>query len=64
MIILDAVVTFIIMKLFPGEQTITFLGIMCMVTFLRMSGKISLWLNAFEEGLNSVFGKKEQEEEI
>lgn len=60
MIIVDAIVAFIIMKLFPMEQSIPFLGILCMITFLRVVGDVYLWCEAFNQAI--TINKKETEE--
>lgn len=61
MIILDAIAAILIMKFLAVEQSLVFLGLMCMITFLRMSSKVSFWLDAFEKGLDRLCDKKEEE---
>ena len=58
MILFDAIVAWVIFKIF-GVQGLWVLAITCCVTFLRLSGRLGWIFNVLENGLIEV--EKEEE---
>lgn len=62
-IIIDAIVAFVIMKFFPIELSLQFMGLLCMVAFLRFICDVYYWCSVYQEALQNVNMNKEETEE-
>lgn len=65
MIICDAILTAIFIKLFAMDiatNPVACLFVLCMITFLRMSMKISLFIDTIYKAAEMAYGEKEKEE--
>ena len=66
MIICDAILTAIFIKLFAMDITtnpVACLFVLCMITFLRMSMKFSLFIDTIYKAAEMAYGEKEEKEE-
>ena len=66
MIICDAILTAIFVKMFAmniATNPVTCLFVLCMITFLRMSMKISLFIDTIYKAVEMAYGEKEEKEE-
>ncbi len=65
MIICDAILTAIFVKLFAMDiatNPVACLFVLCMITFLRMSMKFSLFIDTIYKAAEMAYGEKEKEE--
>lgn len=65
MIICDAILTAIFIKLFAmniATNPVACLFVLCMITFLRMSMKFSLFIDTIYKAAEMAYGEKEKEE--
>lgn len=65
MIICDAILTAIFIKLFAMDiatNPVACLFVLCMITFLRMSMKFSLFIDTIYKAAEMAYGEKEKEE--
>ena len=66
MIICDAILTAIFVKMFAMDiatNPVACLFVLCMITFLRMSMKISLFIDTIYKAVEMAYGEKEEKEE-
>ena len=66
MIICDAILTAIFVKMFAmniATNPVACLFVLCMITFLRMSMKISLFIDTIYKAVEMAYGEKEEKEE-
>ena len=59
MILFDAAVALVLLKIF-GDNAIYALGLTALITFLRMSGKVSMLIDAVIEAICNVCGEEEE----
>lgn len=67
MIICDAILTAIFIKLFAMDiatNPVACLFVLCMITFLRMSMKFSLFIDTIYKAAEMAYGKKEENKEM
>lgn len=65
MIICDAILTAIFIKMFAMDiatNPVACLFVLCMITFLRMSMKFSLFIDTIYKAAEMAYGEKEKEE--
>lgn len=65
MIICDAILTAIFVKMFAMDiatNPVACLFVLCMITFLRMSMKFSLFIDTIYKAAEMAYGEKEKEE--
>ena len=65
MIICDAILTAIFVKMFAmniATNPVACLFVLCMITFLRMSMKFSLFIDTIYKAAEMAYGEKEKEE--
>ena len=65
MIICDAILTAIFVKMFAmniATNPVACLFVLCMITFLRMSMKFSLFIDMIYKATEMAYGEKEKEE--
>lgn len=66
MIICDAILTAIFVKMFAmniATNPVTCLFVLCMITFLRMSMKISLFIDTIYKAAEMAYGEVKDKEE-
>ena len=66
MIICDAILTAIFVKMFAmniATNPVACLFVLCMITFLRMSMKFSLFIDTIYKAAEMAYGEKEEKEE-
>ena len=66
MIICDAILTVIFVKMFAvniATNPVTCLFVLCMITFLRMSMKISLFIDTIYKAAEMAYGEVKDKEE-
>lgn len=66
MIICDAILTAIFIKLFAMDiatNPVACLFVLCMITFLRMSMKFSLFIDTIYKAAEMAYGENEEKEE-
>ena len=66
MIICDAILTAIFVKMFAMDiatNPVACLFVLCMITFLRMSMKFSLFIDTIYKAVEMAYGEKEEKEE-
>ena len=66
MIICDAILTAIFVKMFAMNRAtnpVACLFVLCMITFLRMSMKFSLFIDTIYKAVEMAYGEKEEKEE-
>ena len=66
MIICDAILTAIFVKMFAMDiatNPVTCLFVLCMITFLRMSMKISLFIDTIYKAAEMAYGEVKDKEE-
>ena len=66
MIICDAILTAIFVKMLAMDiatNPVACLFVLCMITFLRMSMKISLFIDTIYKAVEMAYGEKEEKEE-
>lgn len=67
MIICDAILTAIFIKLFAMDiatNPVACLFVLCMITFLRMSMKFSLFIDTIYKAAEMAYGEKEKNKEM
>ena len=67
MIICDAILTAIFIKLFAMDiatNPVACLFVLCMITFLRMSMKFSLFIDTIYKAAEMAYGEKEENKEM
>ena len=67
MIICDAILTAIFVKMFAMDiatNPVACLFVLCMITFLRMSMKFSLFIDTIYKAAEMAYGKKEENKEM
>lgn len=67
MIICDAILTAIFVKMFAmniATNPVACLFVLCMITFLRMSMKISLFIDTIYKAAEMAYGEKEENKEM
>ena len=66
MIICDAILTAIFVKMFAmniATNPVACLFVLCMITFLRMSMKFSLFIDTIYKAAEMAYGKEKEKEE-
>lgn len=67
MIICDAILTAIFIKMFAmgiATNPVACLFVLCMITFLRMSMKFSLFIDTIYKAAEMAYGEKEKNKEM
>ena len=67
MIICDAILTAIFVKMFAMDiatNPVACLFVLCMITFLRMSMKFSLFIDTIYKAAEMAYGEKEKNKEM
>ena len=67
MIICDAILTAIFIKMFAMDiatNPVACLFVLCMITFLRMSMKFSLFIDTIYKAAEMAYGEKEKNKEM
>lgn len=67
MIICDAILTVIFVKMFAmniATNPVACLFVLCMITFLRMSMKFSLFIDTIYKAAEMAYGEKEKNKEM
>lgn len=67
MIICDAILTVIFVKMFAmniAANPVACLFVLCMITFLRMSMKFSLFIDTIYKAAEMAYGEKEKNKEM
>ena len=67
MIICDAILTAIFVKMFAMDiatNPVACLFVLCMITFLRMSMKFSLFIDTIYKAAEMAYGEKEENKEM
>lgn len=64
MIILDAIIAGGLMYLFKIDDFMTGLFVTCMITFLRMSMKVSRFIDVIYQAAEDVYNLNKKEEEM
>lgn len=67
MIICDAILTAILIKMFAMDiatNPVACLFVLCMITFLRMSMKFSLFIDTIYKAAEMAYGEKEKNKEM
>lgn len=67
MIICDAILTAIFVKMFAmniATNPVACLFVLCMITFLRMSMKFSLFIDTIYKAAEMAYGEKEKNKEM